>query len=226
MTDLPKVMLTERTTIFACLSQDILIVVVTRPIGERTSNRLVVPFPLLLCPLRENPTPRRNRRGRAKAEARKRGNPEAAHLARAVLVPADNGFVTPSNAGIVPKVRIANTLTLNAKTRLLPPVGVARLPLPAVVLATNPRASFMQEGSARQVRPARSRTRDLPSPHNQNLGAIRQNPLGKQKRKRNRRHLPMPNRLRRPLYSPRKRRLLRSASREGLRSLPPAFRKG
>ena len=190
------------------------------------SNHLVVPFLLLLCPLRENPTPRRNRRGRAKAEVRKRGNPGAAHLARAVLVPADNGFATLSNAGIVPKVRIANTLTLNAKTRLLPPVGVVRPPLLAVVRATNPRASFMREGSARQVRPARSRIRDLLFPHNRNLGATRRKPPEKKKRKRNRKRLPMPNRRRRPLHLPRKRRLLRSASREGLRLSPPAFRKG
>ena len=226
MTDLPKVMLTERTTIFACLSPDILIVVVMRPIGERMSNRLVVPFLPPLCPLRGNPIPRRNQRGRAKAEVRKRGNPEAARLARAVLVLADNGFVTLSNAGIAPKVRIANTLTLNARVRLHPLAGVALLLLPAVVQAINPRANFMRKGSARQVHPAHFRIRDLLSLHSRNLVAIRQNPLGRQKQKRKRRHLPMPNRLRRPLHSPRKRRLLRSASREGLRSLPPAFRKG
>ena len=224
MIDLPRVMPTERTTIFACLSPDILIVVVTRPIGERMSNRLVVPFLPPLCPLRGNPILRRNRRGRAKAEVRKRANLEAARLARAVLVLADNGFVTLSNAGIAPKVRIANTLTLNARVRLHPLAGVALLLLPAVVQAINPRANFMRKGSARQAHPVHFRTRDLPSLHKPNLAATHRNPLGKQRRKR--RHLPMPNRLRRPLRSLRKQRSHRSASREGLRLLPPAFRKG
>ena len=188
------------------------------------SSRLVVLFLLLLCPLRGNPTPRRSQRGRARAGARKRVNLGAARPARAVPVLADNEFVTLFNAGIVPRVRIANTLTSNARTRLHLLVGVVLLLLPAVVQVINPRANFTQEGSVRQVRPVRFRTRVLPSLHKLSLAAIRQNPLGKQKRKR--RHLPMPNRLRRPLRSPRKQRSHRSASREGLRLLPPAFRKG